>query len=88
MSGFVHQNRTFYLFIITIIPIFVPSKNQIMTNQEIHDICKKYGIQNYTINPDGSIDVNGNVELVFLTKNNEEIRVRYVPRIFGQTARR
>ena len=26
-------------------------------------ICKKYGIENYTINPDGSIDVNGNVWL-------------------------
>ena len=26
-------------------------------------ICKKYGIENYTINPDGSIDVNGSVDL-------------------------
>ncbi len=26
-------------------------------------ICKKYGIENYTINPDGSIDVNGDVDL-------------------------
>ena len=26
-------------------------------------ICKQYGITNYTINPDGSIDVNGNVHL-------------------------
>ena len=26
-------------------------------------ICKKYGINNYTINPDGSIDVNGSVNL-------------------------
>ncbi len=34
-----------------------------MTEQEIHDICKKYKIKNYTINPDGSIDVSGNVEL-------------------------
>jgi hypothetical protein len=28
-------------------------------------ICKKYGIENYTINPDGSIDVNGSVDLSF-----------------------
>ena len=28
-------------------------------------ICKKYNITNYTINPDGSIDVNGNVDLSF-----------------------
>ena len=26
-------------------------------------ICEKYGIENYTINPDGSIDVNGDVDL-------------------------
>ena len=26
-------------------------------------ICKRYGINNYTINPDGSIDVDGNVYL-------------------------
>ena len=28
-------------------------------------ICKKYGIENYTINPDGSTDVDGNVDLSF-----------------------
>ena len=32
-------------------------------NQSIHDICSKYGIENYTINDDGSIDVNGDVNL-------------------------
>jgi hypothetical protein len=26
-------------------------------------ICKQYGIENYTINPDGSIDVAGDVDL-------------------------
>jgi hypothetical protein len=31
--------------------------------ETIHDICKKYKITNYTINSDGSIDVNGNVWL-------------------------
>ena len=30
---------------------------------EIHGICKKYGIENYTINNDGSIDVYGDVNL-------------------------
>jgi hypothetical protein len=29
----------------------------------IHDICKEYNITNYTINDDGSIDVNGDVNL-------------------------
>ena len=38
--------------------------------QKIHNICKRYRIRNYTINPDGSIDVNGNVDLEYneLTK--------------------
>ena len=31
--------------------------------EDIHKICKKYGIEDYTINPDGSIDVDGNVYL-------------------------
>jgi hypothetical protein len=34
--------------------------------ESIHDICKRYNIKNYTINPDGSIDVNGNVELYYM----------------------
>ena len=29
----------------------------------ISSICKQYGITNYTVNPDGSIDVDGNVNL-------------------------
>ena len=31
--------------------------------EDIHKICKKYGIKNYTINDDGSIDVDGDVIL-------------------------
>jgi hypothetical protein len=31
--------------------------------EDIHDICKKYNIKNYTINDDNSIDVNGDVYL-------------------------
>ncbi len=34
-----------------------------MTEKEIHDICKIHNITNYTINPDGSIDVDGSVDL-------------------------
>ena len=38
--------------------------------EDIPSICKKYGIENYTINSDGSIDVEGNVDLSYkkLTK--------------------
>jgi len=32
-------------------------------NKEIIEICKLHKIKNYTINPDGSIDVDGDVEL-------------------------
>jgi len=31
--------------------------------KDIHSICKRYGIRNYTINSDGSIDVDGDVDL-------------------------
>ncbi len=34
-----------------------------MERQEIIKICKKYKIKNYNINHDGSIDVNGSVDL-------------------------
>ena len=37
-----------------------------MTEQEINDICKKYNIENYTINSDGSIDVDGDVDLSYM----------------------
>jgi hypothetical protein len=31
--------------------------------KEIDQICQQYGIENYTPNLDGSIDVSGNVDL-------------------------
>ena len=34
-----------------------------MSEQEIHTICKEYKIKNYSINPDGSIDVDDSVDL-------------------------
>jgi hypothetical protein len=33
--------------------------------KDIHAICREYGIKNYTINEDGSIDVDGNAHLSF-----------------------
>ena len=32
---------------------------------DIHSICDEYGINDYTINPDGSIDVDGNIILSY-----------------------
>lgn len=45
------------------------SKNIVDINN-INKLCKKYKIKKYTINPDGSIDVDGNVDMGFqhLTK--------------------
>jgi hypothetical protein len=34
-----------------------------MNYSKIHKICKEYGITDYTINGDGSIDVDGDVDL-------------------------
>ena len=34
-----------------------------MEEQEIYKICKSYEIENYSINSDGSIDVDGDVRL-------------------------
>lgn len=34
-----------------------------MSHDEIHKICKEHGIENYTINDDNSIDVDGQVDL-------------------------
>ena len=31
--------------------------------EDVESICSKYGITNYTVNSDGSIDVDGNVDL-------------------------
>ncbi len=36
---------------------------QFNNEQEIHDICKKHNIENYTINSNGSVDVDGSVYL-------------------------
>ena len=34
-----------------------------MSGEEIEELCEEYRIKNYTINGDGSIDVNGHLDL-------------------------
>ena len=46
---------------------------EIFTN--IDSICKKYDITNYTINPDGSIDVDGHVD--FSKKGLKSIPLKF-----------
>ena len=42
---------------------YLKNFNENINRSEIEAICKKYNITNYTINEDGSIDVDGNVNL-------------------------
>ena len=43
--------------------------------EDINEICAEYCIENYTINPDGSIDVAGNVYLSY--KGLTELPLRF-----------
>ena len=49
-----------------------------MEEQEIHNMCRKFNIRNYTINPDGSIDVDGNVNICDYELTNIPIRFHKV----------
>ena len=51
---------------------------QFNNEQEIHDICKKYYIENYTINSDGTIDVNETVDLSGLLRDIIPIKFNVV----------
>ncbi|MCK9476332.1 MAG: hypothetical protein M0R46_10450 [Candidatus Muirbacterium halophilum] len=42
---------------------YIKTFNENINRSEIDSICEKYNITNYTINDDGSIDVNGDVNL-------------------------
>jgi len=42
---------------------------------EIDSMCRFFGIKNYSINQDGSIDVNGNIDLAF--KKLTEIPLKF-----------
>ena len=45
---------------------------------DIESICRKYGIKNYTVNDDGSVDVDGNVNLRNLGLTKLPIKFRNV----------
>lgn len=54
-----------------------------MSEEEIHKICIEYNITNYTINTeDGSIDVNGNVDLSHKNLNKIPLQFRNVSGFF------
>jgi hypothetical protein len=45
------------------------------STKSIDDICKEYGIQKYTINPDGTVDVDVHVDLSF--KRLEKLPLKF-----------
>ena len=45
---------------------------------DIRKICKKYGIYDYTINNDGSIDVNGSVDLTHNRLKKLPLKFNYI----------
>ena len=55
---------------------------QFNNEQEIHDICKKYNIENYTINSDDSVDVDDNVDLRNLNLKKIPLKFNRVSGVF------
>ncbi len=54
-----------------------------MIKEEILTICEKYGIKNYSINPDGSIDVEGSVYLFNMNLDKLPLKFNKVGGYFG-----
>ena len=54
----------------------------IQTDEEIHELCRKYNIKNYTINEDKSIDVDDNVYLVDYGLTKLPLKFRNVSGVF------
>jgi hypothetical protein len=53
-------------------------KYKLFESQNIEDICKSYGIKNYTVNSDGLIDVDDNVYLNEIGFTKLPIKFNYV----------
>jgi len=49
-----------------------------LNESNIHDVCREYGITNYTINDDGSIDVDGDVDLTSKSLTKRPLKFRNV----------
>ena len=57
---------------------FLKSFKRSINEYNIRSICKKYNITNYTINSDGSIDVNGDVDLSGIKLDHLPLKFRKV----------
>jgi len=56
-------------------------------HDDINRICKEYGIENYTINRDGSIDVVGNVDLQGKGLKTHILHLTKLPLKFSRVSR-
>jgi hypothetical protein len=58
---------------------YLKSYNKLFESEKsIHDMCRKYEITDYIINDDGSIDVNGNVDLSYRSLTKLPLKFRNV----------
>jgi len=62
---------------------FIKESKDAWWSQDIDSICKRYGIRNYTINKDGTIDVDGDVNL---TKKLSGAGIYKLPLKFGKVS--
>jgi hypothetical protein len=53
-----------------------------MNTKNIENICQEWGIQNYTINGDGTVDVNGDVDLSYKKLSKLPLKFGRVTRSF------
>jgi len=53
------------------------------TREEVIQVCEKYEIENYTINDDLSIDIDGNVNLYYRRLEYLPLKFNYVSGYFG-----
>jgi len=59
------------------------SPNFPTTREEVIQVCEKYEIENYTINDDLSIDIDGNVNLYYRRLEYLPLKFNYVSDYFG-----
>lgn len=58
--------------------IYLKYYEELDTHSNIHSICEKYGIEDYIINDDGSIDVDDGVSLSDMSLTTIPLKFRNV----------
>jgi hypothetical protein len=58
-------------------------KSNVDDKPNIDSICRKYNIKNYTINPDGTVDVDGKVYLNYQKLTKLPLKFGYTKEIYN-----